>query len=161
MSALKDPRREAFCQLYVFGDPRHDPKDENSIPDCRHKHQLAYERAGYAARGSSSRVNGYKALQKPEVQERISELRDDAVGLCRARRARWSQLFPEAQEYLWDVVVGKEAADPGRISAAKEIIARDEGPLSFRFRDPKTGKERSGIPVFVLGVDDDGEEEGG
>lgn len=159
MGRLKNPRHEEFCRLFVFGNPRHDPKDPDSPEETRHLHRESYEAAGYKARGESARVLGYRLLQRVDIQERIEELREEVVNVARARRFRWAQLFPDAQEYLWNVVTGREEAESARVSAAKEIIAQDQGPLNLRFRDPKTGKERTGIPVFVLGVDDEEEDD--
>jgi hypothetical protein len=162
---LSNARHEAFCQLFVFGNPEHDPEaPEWSPPNTLHNATKSYELAGYKARGNSAAVNGSRLLRRLDVQERIEELREDVVHMARTRRFRWAQLFPKAQEVLNRALAG-EAITPAQIQAAKEVIQRDEGPLGYRFRDPKTGKERSGIPIFVLGTDDGdddpGEEEAG
>jgi hypothetical protein len=158
MGRLKNPRHEAFCQLYVHGDPRHDPRDSESPPDCRHRHRESYEAAGYRARGESARVLGYELLRRADVQTRILEIREELVEVARSRRFRWSQLYPEAQELLLRAARGEEVTGP-QVAAAREIVAREEGSLAFKFRDPKSGKEKTGIPVYVLGSDDDEEVE--
>lgn len=40
------------------------------------------------------------------------------------------------------------------LRAAKLVIERDEGPLTYRFRDDRTGEEKTGWPVLVVGYDD-------
>lgn len=161
MGRLKNEKHEAFARLFVFGDPRHDPRDPDGPPDTRHRHREAYRAAGYRPRtDEAARVAGYRLLQREDVQRRIQELRDEAVEIAQARRYRWAQLVPDAQEVLLDAVTGRREVRGPEVQAAKAILENEAGPPSLRFKDPKTGKERTGIPVYVLGAMDDEPDQG-
>jgi phage terminase small subunit len=156
VSRLKNIRHENFCQLFVFGNPAHDPDDESTPPDTLHNATQAYIQAGYAARGNAASVNGSRLLRRPDIQERVTELREEAEHMARTRVFRWGQLLADAQEALRRALAGEEVSTQA-VSAAKEIVAQAQGPAHLRFKDPKSGKERVGIPVFVFGGDGDEE----
>lgn len=161
MAKLSNARHEKFCELYVLGNPQRPPPHlevelspeelAELPPDPTHNATQAYIQAGYKARGNAAAVNGSRLLRREDVQARVTELRAEAEKIARTMRFSWSQLLPLAQRALRRALARDDASS---VSAAKEIAAQAQGPLSLRFRDPDTGEDRSGFPVLVLGYDD-------
>jgi hypothetical protein len=155
---LKNARHEAFCWFYAWGNTRHTPDlkrtDPGYVPETLSNATQSYIAAGYAARGNAAAQLGRELLRRAEVQERILVIRAEAADVAAVSVMRWAQLLPTAQEAIRGEL--ERAARDGVFSAqtfaaAKLVIDRAEGPLAFKFKDPTTGEERAGLPVFILG----------
>lgn len=141
-------------RLYVLGNPKHDPKDSDSPPDTLHNATEAYRHAGFkATTRAAAATGGSRLLRRDDVQDRIREVEAEAAAIAETRLFRWGRLLADAQDTLIRAMAGEEVSTQA-IRAAREVIQRAEGPLGFRFRNPKTGEETAGIPIYVLGVDD-------
>jgi hypothetical protein len=154
MGRLKNPGHEAFCRLFVLGNPAHDENDPESPVETIHNATRSYELAGYKARGNAAAVNGSRLLRRPDIQKRVGELREEAENIASTRIYRWRQLLPRAQEVLARALAGEEVSTQA-LQAAKEVVLQAGGPPSLRFRDPKSGKDHTAVPIYVLGVDDE------
>jgi hypothetical protein len=150
---LRNPRHERFCQLWARGNPLHDPEDPLSPPDTLGVGTTAYVAAGYQARGHGAAVNASLLLRRADVQARIRAIRSAIDTEASVMVASWLSMMPEAQRVVRKALRGQEVS-AAELAAAKLVVDRAEGPLTFRFRD-KEGKERALVPLFVYGANTD------
>ena len=146
--ATLNARQEAFCQLWVFGNPGHDPADPLSAPDTRNNAYQSYVAAGYAARGSAARACASRLLTKANIRQRIAELRREQERVCEVFLRRWRSLLPKAQQVLEDALDGREITGP-QIQAAREVIQQAEGPVHLRFGGREPSDERSPLRITL------------
>jgi hypothetical protein len=133
---LPNHRWELFCNLFVFGNPKHDPKapkdDRDNPPNPRNNGTIAYMAAGYKAGYRSAGELAYRLLKKVEISGRIAELKKEEQNIKAAFTHHWKTILPEAQEVLLSAMRG-EAVTPQAVTSAKEIIEQALGPTRFRF----------------------------
>ena len=133
---LPNPRQEKFCNLFVFGDPHHDPKrpkdDRDNPPDTKNSATFAYMGAGYKATLPSSRTLGSRQLRKVHIMARIAELKKEEQNIKSAFTHHWKTILPEAQEVLLSAMRGEDVSTQA-VTAAREIIEQAVGPTRFRF----------------------------
>lgn len=135
MPRLTNHRHERFCQLFVNGNPHHEPGDDDSPPETIHRANQSYLQAGYSAGRASARVLGSRLLSRPEIQARIGELRSEAEALAGLRVRRWRQLLPAAQETLIRALEGQDVT-LSSLRAAKIVIEQAEGSVAPRPQGP-------------------------
>jgi len=133
---LENHRWELFCNLFVFGHPKHDPKapkdDRDNPPNPRNNGTIAYMEAGYKAGYRSAGELAYRLLKKVEISGRIAELRKDEQNIRDAFISHWKTMLPDAQDVLRRAMAGEKVTSV-QIQAAKEVIEQALGPTRFRF----------------------------
>ena len=133
---LPNPRQEKFCNLFVFGDPRHDsnaPKDDpDNPPETKHSAVNSYMAAGYKAGPASARTLGSRQLTKVHILGRIAELKKEEQNIKAAFMHHWKTILPEAQEVLLSAMRGEDVSAQA-VTSAREIIEQAVGPTRFRF----------------------------
>jgi hypothetical protein len=164
MGKLPNPRMEAYCRFYVLGHPARPeswledeltPAELASLPpQTMNNATQSLIAAGYSARGSSARSYASQLLTRKDVQSRIAELRDEKAELDHLARLRWSELVPAAQRALKRALRGDGAT---AVRAAKYIIDRAEGPVMRGVKGAGERENETGLPVLVLGFDDEPE----
>lgn len=141
---LRNPKHEAFCQHWVFGNPKRPLGGGSSEPDTRQNAFQCYIAVGYRARGAAARACASRLLAQANIQERISELRREEQRLREVYLRPWKALVPAAQQVLVDAVEGKEVTSQ-QLQAAREILHQALGPVQHRFRHPEGDK---GVPAI-------------
>lgn len=144
---LQNKRWEKFCQLFVFGNPKHDyeapPEDPDNPAQTRNNATQSYIQAGYKARGASASAAASRLLRDVRVQTRISELRNEETRLMQTYLRQWKSVLPNAQSVLVKALDGEEVSTQ-QIQAAKEIIDQAQGPTRLRFGISKDGDSGDG-----------------
>lgn len=144
---LTNPRQEAFCQFWVFGDPKLDPTDPQST-DSRNNASQSYMAAGYRARGAAARACASRLLTNANIQARIAELRQEEQRVREVYMRSWRTLLPKAQQVLEDALDGKEIS--GRqIQAARIVIEQAEGPAHLRFGDQRGSDAQTPLNITL------------
>lgn len=133
---LDNVRWERFCNLFVFGNPKHDreapPEDPDNPPDTQGNATQSYIVAGYKARGAAASSAASRLLKDVRIQARIRELRDEETRIMAVRLRQWKAVLPKAQDVLIRALEGEDVSAQ-QIQAAKEVIEQAVGPTRFRF----------------------------
>lgn len=149
---LPNARHEKFCNLFVFGDPAHDPTrpkdDRDNPPDPQNNGTIAYRAAGYKANHRAAAVLASRLLRKANILGRIAELRKDEQNIRSAFVHNWKTLLPEAQTVLKKAMAG-ENVSPAAVTAAREIIEQAQGPTRFRFGVDKGPDTDGGLNITL------------
>lgn len=148
--ALPNNRHEHFCHLFVFGNPKHDPKDkENTPPDTFHNATQAYRAAGFKGDDHVCGVGGHRLLRRDDIQTRLVELRTEQTRIKTAFLESWKSMLPDAQDVIRRAMAGEEISTQC-LTAAREVIEQAQGPTRFRFGVDKGADDAvSGLHVTL------------
>jgi phage terminase small subunit len=157
MGRLRNGRHEKFCQLFVFGHPDHDhtadPDEPGYVHDTLHNGTRAYIAAGYDARGNAAAVAASRLIRREDVQLRIHELEEEASKIARLQSFRWIRHLPQVHALARRALAGEDIPS-STVQIMRLAVERAEGPLQFRFTDPRSGESKEGIPVFIYSEED-------